>query len=116
MIDIAAENNLSETAFAVKADDGYDLRWFTPGGEINLCGHTILATAYVLFKYYENDASRIVFHTLSGDLFTGRRGDCIEMDFPVYSLNKVPVTWGKTVHDRCSDEIEFTICSCAGMA
>ncbi|MBR4732511.1 MAG: PhzF family phenazine biosynthesis protein [Lachnospiraceae bacterium] len=92
MIDIAAENNLSETAFAVKVADGYDLRWFTPGGEINLCGHATLATAYVLFKYYEKDAGRIVFHTLSGDLFTGRRGDCIEMDFPVYGLNKVPVT------------------------
>ena len=92
MMDIAAENNLSETTFAVKAAEGYDLRWFTPGGEINLCGHATLATAYVLFKYYENDADRIVFHTLSGDLFTGRRGECIEMDFPVYSLNKVPVT------------------------
>ena len=92
MMDIAAENNLSETAFAVKAADGYNLRWFTPGGEINLCGHATLATAYVLFKYYEHDANRIVFHTLSGDLFTSRRGDCIEMDFPVYSLNKVPVT------------------------
>ncbi len=92
MMDIAAENNLSETAFAVKAAEGYDLRWFTPGGEINLCGHATLATAYVLFIYYENDADRIVFHTLSGDLFTGRRGDGIEMDFPVYSLNRVPVT------------------------
>lgn len=92
MIDIAAENNLSETAFAVKVADGYDLRWFTPGGEINLCGHATLATAYVLFKYCEKDADRIVFHTLSGDLFTGRREDCIEMDFPVYGLNKVSVT------------------------
>ncbi len=92
MMDIAAENNLSETAFAVKAAEGYDLRWFTPGGEINLCGHATLATAYVLFRYYETDADRIVFHTQSGDLFTGRRGDGIEMDFPVYSLNRVPVT------------------------
>ena len=92
MMDITKENNFSETAFAVKAGEGYDLRWFTPGGEINLCGHATLATAYVLFNYYENDAKRIVFHTLSGDLFIGRCGDCIEMDFPVYSLNEVPVT------------------------
>ena len=92
MMDIAAENNFSETAFTVKVGEGYDLRWFTPCDEINLCGHATLATAYVLFNYYENDADRIAFHTLSGDLFTGRRGDCIEMDFPVYSLNEVPVT------------------------
>ena len=92
MMDIAAENNLSETAFAVKTSEGYDLRWFTPGGEIDLCGHATLATAYVLFSYYENDADRIVFHTLSGDLFTVRRGDRIEMDFPAYSLHEVPVT------------------------
>ena len=92
MMDIAAENNFSETAFAVKADEGYDLRWFTPCDEINLCGHATLATAYVLFNYYEKDADRIVFHTLSGDLYVGRRGDYIEMDFPSYSLNEVPVT------------------------
>ena len=92
MMDIARENNFSETAFTVRADEGYDLRWFTPGGEINLCGHATLATAYVLFGYYEKDADRIVFHTMSGDLFIGRNGDCIEMDFPVYALNEVPVT------------------------
>ena len=92
MMDIAAENNFSETAFTVKADEGYDLRWFTPADEINLCGHATLAAAYVLFNYYESDADRIVFHTMSGDLFCGRRGDCIEMDFPAYRLNEVPVT------------------------
>ena len=52
MMDIAAENNFSETAFTVKAGEGYDLRWFTPGDEINLCGHATLAAAYVLFNYY----------------------------------------------------------------
>ncbi len=92
MMNIAAENNFSETAFAVKAAEGYDLRWFTPADEINLCGHATLAAAYVLLNYYENDADRIVFHTLSGDLFCGRKGDLIVMDFPVYSLNEVSVT------------------------
>ena len=92
MMDIAAENNFSETAFSVKAGEGYDLRWFTPGDEINLCGHATLAAAYVLFNYYEKDTDRIMFHTLSGDLITERHGDGIKMDFPVYSLNKVPVT------------------------
>lgn len=92
MKNIAAENNLSETAFTVKTNDGYDLRWFTPSDEIDLCGHATLATAYVLFNYYEKAADRIVFHTMSGDLFIGRNGDYIEMDFPAYSLNKVTVT------------------------
>jgi PhzF family phenazine biosynthesis protein len=92
MMDIARENNFSETAFTVKAGEGYDLRWFTPGDEINLCGHATLATAYVLFNFYEKDADGIVFHTMSGDLFCVRRGERIEMDFPAYSLNEVPVT------------------------
>jgi len=92
MMDIAAENNFSETAFTVKVGEGYDLRWFTPGGEIDLCGYATLATAYVLFNYYENDANKIVFHTLSGNLFCRRCGEYIEMDFPVYSLDEVPVT------------------------
>ena len=52
---IAIENNLSETAFTVKTGENYHLRWFTPGGEIDLCGHATLATAYTLFKFYEKD-------------------------------------------------------------
>ena len=52
MQEIAGENNLSETAFTVKEQDGYHLRWFTPGGEIDLCGHATLATAYILFRFY----------------------------------------------------------------
>ena len=53
---IARENNLSETAFTVKNDDYYELRWFTPGGEIDLCGHATLATAFVLFQFKEKEA------------------------------------------------------------
>ena len=52
MLAIAKENNLSETAFTVKNSSGYELRWFTPGGEIDLCGHATLATAYVLLNFY----------------------------------------------------------------
>ena len=62
MMNIARENNFSETAFTVKEGDGYRLRWFTPGGEIDLCGHATLATAFVLFSYYEKDADSITFH------------------------------------------------------
>ena len=60
---IAIENNLSETAFAVKEGDVYGLRWFTPGGEIDLCGHATMGTAYILFRFVEKDATRIEFHT-----------------------------------------------------
>lgn len=92
MMDITRENNFSETAFTVKESDGYRLRWFTPGGEVDLCGHATLATAFVLFNFYEKEAERITFHTLSGDLFIGRRGGGIVMDFPAYQLNPIPVT------------------------
>ena len=92
MMDITKENNFSETAFTVKEADGYRLRWFTPGGEIDLCGHATLGTSYVLFNYYEPEADSITFHTLSGDLYIRRDADRIVMDFPAYRLNEVPVT------------------------
>ena len=73
MMGITRENNFSETAFAVKEGEKYHLRWFTPGGEIDLCGHATLATAFVLLNYYEKDAQLVVFSTLSGDLTVRRR-------------------------------------------
>ena len=68
MLSITRENNLSETAFAVKENEKYRLRWFTPGGEIDLCGHATLATAFVITNFYEKNIDKIVFDTLSGDL------------------------------------------------
>ncbi|WP_081828498.1 PhzF family phenazine biosynthesis protein [Mitsuokella jalaludinii] len=68
MMNITRENNFSETAFTVREGDKWHLRWFTPGGEIDLCGHATLGTAYVLFHFYEKDADRLVFTTISGDL------------------------------------------------
>lgn len=79
---IAVENNLSETAFTVKADDHYGLRWFTPGGEIDLCGHATLGTAFVLANFYEPESDYFVFETMSGRLEVRRDGDFFEMDFP----------------------------------
>lgn len=83
MLDIARENNLSETAFTIKKDNGcgYELRWFTPGGEIDRCGHATLACAYLLLNDYEKGKHRIVFSTQSGDLTVCRRNDLYEMDF-----------------------------------
>lgn len=92
MLDIARENNLSETAFTVKKGGAYELRWFTPGGEIDLCGHATLASAYVLLNFYEKSWDRINFSTQSGTLSVDKNGELYEMDFPAYSLKPVPVT------------------------
>lgn len=93
MMDIAMENNFSETAFTVKEGDHYHLRWFTPGGEIDLCGHATLATAYALLRFYKPEAERIVFETLGGRLTVTKRADgLLQMDFPAYALRQVPVT------------------------
>ena len=92
MMNITRENNFSETAFAVKENGKYHLRWFTPGGEIDLCGHATLACAYVLFRFYLKDADVVVFTTMSGDLTVRRNSELLEMEFPAYRLKRVPVT------------------------
>ena len=92
MMDITRENNFSETAFAVREGSGYHLRWFTPGGEINLCGHATLACAYVLFRFYAREARQVEFDTLGGRLLVTRRDDLLEMEFPAYALERVEVT------------------------
>ena len=89
---IAVENNLSETAFAVKEGAGYRLRWFTPGGEIDLCGHATLATAYVILNFCEPERKSVDFSTLSGKLTVTRRGDLYELDLPAFALRPTPVT------------------------
>ena len=92
MMNITRENNFSETAFTVREGEKWHLRWFTPGGEIDLCGHATLGTAFVLLNYYEKDAQQVVFTTLSGDLIVTRKGELYEMEFPAYELKKVDVT------------------------
>lgn len=92
MMKISRENNLSETAFAVKEGEEYRLRWFTPGGEIDLCGHATLATAYVIIKFIEPEITEVHFQTLSGLLVVVGKDDFLEMDFPSYELKKVDVT------------------------
>ncbi|NPV09757.1 MAG: PhzF family phenazine biosynthesis protein [Anaerolineae bacterium] len=83
MQQVAAEMNLSETAFLLPQTDGFNLRWFTPAVEVELCGHATLASAHVLWEtghLLPEDEAR--FFTLSGLLLCRRRGDWIEMDFP----------------------------------
>lgn len=79
---IAAENNLSETAFVVPEKNGYRLRWFTPTTEVELCGHATLATSHVLFQHLNVQQEHIVFHTRSGQLIVTREEDLYAMDFP----------------------------------
>ena len=96
MMSIARENNFSETAFVVHEEgapaERWHLRWFTPGAEIDLCGHATLATAYVLLRFVAPDAERVEFDTLGGRLVVAREGDRLAMDFPAYALVPVEVT------------------------
>lgn len=86
---IAIENNLSETAFAVKETDSYSLRWFTPDREIDLCGHATLATAFVLFHYYEPQRTSIVFQTkYSGQLRVTKEGGFYHWIFQRFAQKK----------------------------
>jgi len=80
---LAAENNLSETAFLVRNEEGFDLRWFTPVTEVALCGHATLASAFVLFACRKWPEESIRFRTRkSGRLVVTKRADLLEMDFP----------------------------------
>lgn len=79
---IAEENNLSETAFLVPAGSQYELRWFTPLAEVNLCGHATLATAHVLFAHEGVLSQSVSFLTRSGELVVQRLGSGLEMNFP----------------------------------
>lgn len=91
MQNIAMENNLSETAFVVKRNGYYDLRWFTPKTEVDLCGHATLGTSYVVSHFVEPEAGSIEFHTNSGILTVTREGKRFVMDFPVRVPRPVPV-------------------------
>lgn len=83
MKNIAAENNLSETAFVVRRNGYYDLRWFTPKSEVDLCGHATLGTSYAISRFLEPGAESMEFHTVSGVLTVKRDKDLFTMDFPV---------------------------------
>ena len=91
MTSITLENRLSETAFTVREGDAWHLRWFTTAGEINLCGHATLATAYVLMSFY-GEKGPVRFSTLGGALEVRQGGGgMLKMDFPAYALREVPV-------------------------
>jgi len=78
----SARNALSETAFVVSDVDSYELRWFTPLIEVDLCGHATLATAYVVFQHLEPTRQQVSFRTRSGALGVSRAGEILTLDFP----------------------------------
>lgn len=88
---IAAENNLAETAFIVTSDRGYEIRWFTPTVEVDLCGHATLAAAHIIFQHYNTTASELVFHShRSGTLKVSKSDGMLALDFPVDTYSKIP--------------------------
>ena len=88
---IAAENNLAETAFYVRADGGYHVRWFTPTVEVDLCGHATLASAYVVFTHDRHPGDVVEFSSKSGPLEVRREGELLVLDFPADRVEPVSV-------------------------
>src|SRR5262245_32050970 len=86
---LALENNLSETVFFVQTDDGYDIRWFTPTAEINLCVHATLASSFVLYKFLKFNKEKIIFHSKSGKLEVEKKEDVYLMDFPTWKPERI---------------------------
>ena len=90
MQQIASENNLSETAFVKKGKGDFEIRWFTPQVEVALCGHATLASAFVLFRYYDYHGDTILFHSRhSGLLSVSRNEGLLTLDFPKDQIKKV---------------------------
>jgi PhzF family phenazine biosynthesis protein len=90
---IAMENNLAETVFYVRQDDRYEIRWFTPTVEVDLCGHATLAAAFVLFHWEGHSGDVIYFYSSrSGALSVSRSSDLLTLDFPVDVFHQIPVS------------------------
>lgn len=88
-LQIAAEINYSETAFVIGKRDHFNIRWFTPRTEVNLCGHATLAVAYILYEYQCCDSSQeIIFDSKSGRLSAKKKGNKIELNFPQLRVDK----------------------------
>lgn len=86
---IANENNLSETAFFIKKENGFHIRWFTPTSEVDLCGHATLASSYVLFNFLNYEQDNIEFISKSGKLIVTKDNDLISLNFPARNPQKI---------------------------
>ncbi|HXK19151.1 MAG TPA: PhzF family phenazine biosynthesis protein [Polyangiaceae bacterium] len=94
LLAIAAENNLSETAYIVREGGEYQIRWFTPTEEVPLCGHATLASAWLVFHRLEPERKRVVFRSKSGELPVERKGERLVLDFPANTLEPATATDG----------------------
>lgn len=93
LLNIAMENNLAETAFYVKKEEGYEIRWFTPKLEVDLCGHATLASAFVLFNLEGYEQESINFYSpRSGKLMVAKHGEMLELNFPTDVLKQVELS------------------------
>jgi PhzF family phenazine biosynthesis protein len=102
MQEIAAENNLSETAFFIKKGNVYEIRWFTPTVEVDLCGHATLATAHVLFNHLNYESDIIFLKSKSGDLRVKKTRDLLWLDFPAGFCEKASIP--SKLKDAISDQ------------
>jgi len=91
MQQMAAQHNLSETAFFVRNDNGFHIRWFTPQTEIALCGHATLASAFVIFSHMGVQSEQIHFTSQSGSLFVTRKNAQLTLDFPAQPAQPMPI-------------------------
>jgi PhzF family phenazine biosynthesis protein len=89
---IAAENNLAETAYFVKTEEGYHIRWFTPKAEVDLCGHATLAAAWVLFELMGHRDRLVSFSSRSGVLTVTKNADWLTLNFPADKIEKTELT------------------------
>ncbi|CAB3745563.1 putative isomerase YddE [Paraburkholderia sediminicola] len=107
---IAAENNLSETAYFVRSGEVFQLRWFTPAVEVDLCGHATLAAAWVLFNQLAEPTDLLRFSTRSGELGVRREGDRLFMDFPAKQPEEVDPPPGllQALGLRCAEALYRT--------
>jgi len=109
MLNIAMENNMSETAFVLlnideQNGDTPHIRWFTPGAEVNLCGHATLAAAHVLFNH-EGARGELCFNSRRGVLKVSKKGDLLELDFPKGSITKVSLNEEINCFNYLPDEV-----------
>ena len=89
MQSIALENNLAETAFFIRKENNYHIRWFTPVYEVDLCGHATLAAAYVIFTELKHDGNEIKFNSRSGELSVRKNGEMLVLNFPADKIEKI---------------------------
>lgn len=105
MQNMAKEHQLAETAFVLRSNGGYHIRWLTPGGEIDLCGHATLASAFVIMNFIDSTLQEIAFESKSGILEVRRIADMYELDFP--SIASTPLALTPELRSQIRETLGF---------